>query len=91
MEQQKVTETSAEVCLPFPRSSPRNNSWNHAVCLATVVSDSATPWTVAHQAPLSVGFPRQGLGRCALLTQEGSLEAPSCCFFPHPQSHCDNR
>ena len=21
---------------------------------------SATPWTVAHQAPLSVGFPRQG-------------------------------
>ena len=27
------------------------------VCL--VVSDSATPWTVAHQAPLSMGFPRQ--------------------------------
>ena len=25
-----------------------------------VVSDSATPWTVAHQAPLSMGFPRQG-------------------------------
>ena len=26
-----------------------------------VVSDSfVTPWTVAHQAPLSVGFPRQG-------------------------------
>ena len=24
-----------------------------------VVSDSATPWTVAFQAPLSVGFPRQ--------------------------------
>ena len=24
-----------------------------------VVSDSATPWTVAYQAPLSMGFPRQ--------------------------------
>ena len=24
-----------------------------------VTSDSATPWTVAHQAPLSMGFPRQ--------------------------------
>ena len=25
----------------------------------SVVSDSATTWTVAHQAPLSLGFPRQ--------------------------------
>ena len=25
----------------------------------SVVSDSATPWTLAHQAPLSIGFPRQ--------------------------------
>ena len=25
----------------------------------SVVSDSATPWTTAHQAPLSMGFPRQ--------------------------------
>ena len=25
----------------------------------SAVSDSATPWTVAHQAPLSMGFPRQ--------------------------------
>ena len=25
----------------------------------SVMSDSATPWTVAHQASLSVGFPRQ--------------------------------
>ena len=24
-----------------------------------VTSDSATPWTVAHQAPLSIGFSRQ--------------------------------
>ena len=25
----------------------------------SVMSDSVTPWTVAHQAPLSMGFPRQ--------------------------------
>ena len=28
----------------------------------SVVSDSATPWTVAHQALLSVLFPRQEYG-----------------------------
>ena len=27
--------------------------------VTSVVSDSATPWTVAHQAPLSMGFSRQ--------------------------------
>ena len=27
--------------------------------VASVVSSSATPWTVAHQAPLSMGFSRQ--------------------------------
>ena len=29
--------------------------------VASVISDSLTPWTVAHQAPLSVGFYRGGL------------------------------
>ena len=29
------------------------------VCIShAVTSDSATPWTVVHQAPLSMGFPR---------------------------------
>ena len=28
-------------------------------CVCQVVSDSVTPWTVAHQAPLSMEFPRQ--------------------------------
>ena len=32
----------------------KSNSVRHSL-----VSDSATPWTVAHQAPLSMGFPRQ--------------------------------
>ena len=32
----------------------------HRVCLScSVVSHSATPWTAAHQAPLSTGFSRQ--------------------------------
>ena len=30
------------------------------VVTRSVVSDSATRWTVALQAPLSMGFPRQG-------------------------------
>ena len=42
--------------LPFP--SPMHESekwkWSHSV-----VSDSATPWTTAHQAPPSTGFSRQ--------------------------------
>ena len=33
---------------------------NLCMCLVTsVVSDSATPWTIASQAPLSMGFSRQ--------------------------------
>ena len=28
-------------------------------CISSVVSDSAAPWTVARQAPLSMGLPRQ--------------------------------
>ena len=31
----------------------------HACWVASVMSNSATPWTVAHQAPLSTGFSRQ--------------------------------
>ena len=31
--------------------------WGESV-LVSVVSDSATPWTVAHHAPLSMGFSR---------------------------------
>ena len=31
----------------------------HACKVTSVVSDSATPWTVAHQTPLSMGFSRQ--------------------------------
>ena len=27
--------------------------------ICVLLSDSVTPWTVAHQAPLSMGFPKQ--------------------------------
>ena len=32
---------------------------SESVSRSLMVSDFATPWTVAHQAPLSMGFPRQ--------------------------------
>ena len=28
-------------------------------CVSSVMSDSGTPWTIAYQAPLSMGFSRQ--------------------------------
>ena len=31
----------------------------NGVCVCSVVSDSAIPWTITHQVPLSMGFPRQ--------------------------------
>ena len=33
--------------------------WLECVLIPSVVSDSATPWTAARQAPLSMGFSRQ--------------------------------
>ena len=37
-----------------PQQSPRNSA-----CACSVMSGSVTPWTVARQAPLSLGFSRQ--------------------------------
>ena len=44
--------------------------WSHSV-----VSDSATPWTVAHQAPWSTGFPRHEY--CSGLPFPSSWELPN--------------
>ena len=44
--------------------------------VATSCPTLATPWTVAHQAPLSMGFPRQEYG--------GGLPSPSPRDLPHP-------
>ena len=45
------------------------------VC-SSVMSDSATPWTVAHQAPLPVGFPRQELRSGLPFPSPGDLPNP---------------
>ena len=42
----------------------------------SVVSNSATPWTVAHQAPLSVGFSRQEYWRGLSFLSPGDLPDP---------------
>ena len=43
----------------------------------SVVSDSfATPWIVAHQAPLSMGFPRQEYWSRLLFPSPGDLPDP---------------
>ena len=41
-----------------------------------IVSDSATPWTVAHQAPLSMGFSRQEYWSELLFPSPGDLPGP---------------
>ena len=41
-----------------PKNSLRNKGL-HSACAFSVVSDSATLWTAAHQAPLSMDFSRQ--------------------------------
>ena len=45
-----------------------------AVC--SVMSDSATPWTAAHQALLSMGFPRQEHWSGLPLPPPGDLPVP---------------
>ena len=46
------------------------------VCVCVYVSDSATLWTVAHQAPLSMGFSRQEYWSRLLCPPPGDLPNP---------------
>ena len=72
------------------------------MCMYSVVSDSVTPWTVARQAPLSMGFSRQEYGSglpfsppedlSDLKIEPASLASPALAggFFttvPHGRSH----
>ena len=41
-----------------------------------VVADSVTPWSVAHQAPLSMGFPRQEYWSELPFSSPGDLPNP---------------
>ena len=61
---------------------------------ASVVSDSAIPWTVAHQAPLSVNSPDKntGVGSHSLLqriflTQGSNPDLLHCRWIPYHLSH----
>ena len=58
------SEDRKHFCLSHIRFTSLVPEWNQVCvsCLSRqVLSDaSATPWTVARQAPLSLGFPRQG-------------------------------
>ena len=44
--------------------------------MCSVMSDSATPWTVVLQAPLSMGFPRQEYWSGLPLLTPGDLPIP---------------
>ena len=59
-----LSNPTADHSEPFMFSSPQSHRGvavrkYHAYQSRSVVSDSATPWTVAYQVPLSVGFSRQ--------------------------------
>ena len=45
-------------------------------CMRSVISDSATPYTVAYQAPLSMGSPRQEYWSELPFTSSGDLPNP---------------
>ena len=53
------------VSIHFPSSvslSTTKNPGSYSMCVCvscSVISKSATPWTTAHQAPVSMGFSRQ--------------------------------
>ena len=66
--------------LPFPSpdSSPSPDSTLCVcVCVHLVVSKSATPWTVAQQAPLCMGFLRQEYWSGLPFPTPGDLSDPS--------------
>ena len=60
----KESDTTKQLSLQFTSFNlmsleERKIRFRDTVCVCSVTSDSATPWTVAHQAPLSMRFPRQ--------------------------------
>ena len=56
--------------LPFVISTLRE-----VLCVraCSVMSESATPWTVAHQVPLSMGFSRQEVLECVAISSSNCL------------------
>ena len=52
------------------------NYWHGVACGVCTQSDPATPWTVAHQAPLSMGFPRREYWSGLAFPSSGDLPNP---------------
>ena len=58
--------------------------------ICSVISDSVTSWTTAHQAPLSMGFPRQEYWSGLPLPSPGDLSNPGLLHWQEaslPVSH----
>ena len=63
--------------LPDSPEKLRGISRDQACACVRAPSDSfATPWAVAHQAPLSMGFPRQECWRALTFPYPGDLPDP---------------
>ena len=55
-----VKEMNSTIMKLFPVPANVNKDFNLCVCALSHVQLFVTPWTIAHQAPLSLGLPRQG-------------------------------
>ena len=53
------------------------------MCVCSVMSNSATPWTIAHQAPLSMGFSRQEYWGGLSFSAPGYLPDPGIDYPAH--------
>ena len=76
--QQKLLDRKKLPCLSFIPLLPPSVCVSVCVCVlnCSVIADSfATPWTIAHQAPLSMGFPMQEY--CSGLTFPPLLDLPT--------------
>ena len=70
---------SSQLYLGVPFWSSLILSWSLRVCVCSVAQSCltlATPWTVAHQAPLSMGFSRQEYWSGLLCPTPGDLPNP---------------
>ena len=74
----RMTQTDGEVELEEPILQKRAHcpKWNGEVQSLSRVQLSATPWTVAHQAPLSMGFCRQEYWSGSPFPSSGDLPDP---------------
>ena len=59
-ERPRMSDTRGDICHRFWKAQSSTDSTSFQdMCLLISVRLFATPWTAAHQAPLSMGFPKQ--------------------------------